>query len=61
MAQITLVIPDKLLTVYQEFQVKNGAGWAAAYLVEKLKELEARLWEEAAKAAYSLTNPKPVQ
>ena len=61
MAKITLTIPDDLLATYQRFQVENGATWAEAYLVEKLKELEVRLWQADAEADFAKTKPKPVR
>ena len=42
MATITLTITDELLSTYQRFQIENGAGWAEAFLVSKLKELQQR-------------------
>lgn len=59
MATITLTIPNELLPVYQRFQVENGATWADAYLIEKLKELEIRFWEIDAKVEWEKTHPDP--
>ena len=59
MKQITLNIPDDLLSTYVRFQDENGKNWASAYLVEKLKELETRLWEDDAKVEYEKVKPRP--
>lgn len=50
MATLTLTIPDELLATYQRFQAENGAAWAEAFLVGKLKELQQRHAEADAKA-----------
>ncbi len=59
MKQVTLNIPDDLLPTYERFQRENGLEWASAYVVEKLKELELRLWDDDAKAEYEKVKPRP--
>ena len=61
MATITLIIPDALLAIYQRFQVENGTGWAEAYLVEKLKELEQRFYDADAFAELAKIRPRPTR
>lgn len=61
MANITLTIPDNLLATYQRFQQENGVDWAAAYLIEKLRELEVRQWEADAFTELAKTRSRPVR
>ena len=61
MAQVILVIPDNLLSIYQRFQVANGTGWAEAYLIEKLKELEQRFYDADAFAELAKVRPRPTR
>ena len=55
MAQITLIIPDDLLSTHK----RHGEKWVEGYVIEKLKELEIRFWEQDAQTEYEKIKPRP--
>ena len=59
MAQVILTIPDNLLSIYQRFQIENGQTWVEGYIVQKLKELEIRFFEQDAEKEWEKTHVNP--
>ena len=53
MAMIALTIPDELLATYQRFQQENGAQWADAFVIDKLRELAQRQTDVDARDVYA--------